>query len=702
MRLRRDESGASLVVVVLFLPVLILFAALAVDTANWFVHKRHLQTQADAGALAAARDLQFPCGSTATSPPNPQIIATAHKYDGTAVGAYNAQVGSPPPTAGASYSAASNNVFSLVNAKDFINQPNNPNDTDVTGDPCRDKAIDLKLSETNVPWFFKLAGVDYINAQARVSIRNLAATAGQLPLGVPSPTPEKVQATLIDESDGSTIGLPFTMTASDSTHQSWTSAQIPVTFPSTARDQVGVRVALGGGSTVTCGMPTVDCYDPGASLNQPNIPTKGVTFMRTWSGDGTPGVIASGGTKPDPPQIRDVQVVPYNGATGTPCSDGYFSSIGVACQVQLTASMLFGAGVTCSQAGLTLTAASGATPATPTMSCPAGGASGTWTSAPITVQPNVGPVSFTLKWTLMTGDVPVGATGGNKQNACTSGKPCTVDPIEVQRIFTGSPDLAGANASRSGPIRVVTVTEGATELNSLRRCGAGFTGCTHNLVITVNTYGLSDAGSIGSPAVKLRLDSPQGNFALDCGQGNGSSAFTTVMTSGCPTAFATTTGDPSACNPPSNPPFCVSPNPGGGKRVEPGLDQRINGGPTCTHRNYWVSPNTIPQILNAAPQDPRLVKVFVVPTGSFQANGSSSDIPVRAIADFYITGWNGSPCTTDGPSATPPYARDDAAATGEVIGHFVKYVESDVGGGTEGSGACDLNSINGCIAVLTK
>src|SRR3954454_11729860 len=97
MRTARDESGASLVIVLLLLPVLVLMSAFVIETANWFVHKRHLQTQADAAALASARDFQFPCGTT-TSPPDTQIIATAHKYDGTATGAYNAQVGNPAPT----------------------------------------------------------------------------------------------------------------------------------------------------------------------------------------------------------------------------------------------------------------------------------------------------------------------------------------------------------------------------------------------------------------------------------------------------------------------------------------------------------------------------------------------------------------------------------------------------------------------------
>ena len=54
------ERGAAIVMVVVWLPILVLIAAFVVDIANWFVHRRHLQMQADAAALAAAGDWAFP------------------------------------------------------------------------------------------------------------------------------------------------------------------------------------------------------------------------------------------------------------------------------------------------------------------------------------------------------------------------------------------------------------------------------------------------------------------------------------------------------------------------------------------------------------------------------------------------------------------------------------------------------------------
>jgi uncharacterized membrane protein len=57
----RQEDGGVLVMVALWLPVMILFVILVVDVGSWFEHKRHLQTQADAAALAAAGDFRIPC-----------------------------------------------------------------------------------------------------------------------------------------------------------------------------------------------------------------------------------------------------------------------------------------------------------------------------------------------------------------------------------------------------------------------------------------------------------------------------------------------------------------------------------------------------------------------------------------------------------------------------------------------------------------
>ena len=46
------EDGGIVVLAALLLPFLVLLIALTVDVGNWWVHKRHLQLQVDAAALA--------------------------------------------------------------------------------------------------------------------------------------------------------------------------------------------------------------------------------------------------------------------------------------------------------------------------------------------------------------------------------------------------------------------------------------------------------------------------------------------------------------------------------------------------------------------------------------------------------------------------------------------------------------------------
>src|SRR5215210_471026 len=109
------ERGAVIVMVALWLPVLLIVMTFVVDVSNWFVHKRHLQMQADAGALAAAQEYRFPCSDS-------PILQKAAEYSGDT---YNAQIGGTPPS----------RVHRLINSKTFYNQPS-PQDDTVTGVPC--------------------------------------------------------------------------------------------------------------------------------------------------------------------------------------------------------------------------------------------------------------------------------------------------------------------------------------------------------------------------------------------------------------------------------------------------------------------------------------------------------------------------------------------------------------------------------------
>ena len=59
--------------------------------------------------------------------------------------------------------------------------------------------IDVKLTETDLPWFFRAANVSYINTHARVSAFQKNTSSGALPIGVPDVNPKKVRVTFVNE-----------------------------------------------------------------------------------------------------------------------------------------------------------------------------------------------------------------------------------------------------------------------------------------------------------------------------------------------------------------------------------------------------------------------------------------------------------------------------------------------------------------------
>ena len=101
-----------LVIFAVFAPVLIVFFIFVIDVDNWLEHKRHLQVQADAGALAAAQHLQ-PCD-------NSKVYGAAGQYSGAAsvdtpggsttsgTPLYNSQVGG----------TSAGNIHELISATD--------------------------------------------------------------------------------------------------------------------------------------------------------------------------------------------------------------------------------------------------------------------------------------------------------------------------------------------------------------------------------------------------------------------------------------------------------------------------------------------------------------------------------------------------------------------------------------------------------
>lgn len=718
-----DERGATLVIVVIFLPVLILLATFAIDTANWYTHHSHLQTQADAAALAAAQDFQFPCTTTTEE----QIAIDVHHYDGTQTGAgnYNQQIPSGKPHGGSEYK-----VTSLINTPNFFGQ-STPNDT-INASPCTAGAIDVKVTETNLPWFFQLVNVNHINAQARVSIENLTSVnSGLSPLAEPLPTPNAVTAYLVDEGNKNAVLASVNLSPVEKTNDtSWKATDPSFTFNATG--PVGMEIAQGGGSgAVPCENTNGNsCYD---TTDSPNI---GITYTRVWSNSGSPGLPL---TAPVQPQAGDVWLVPAGTACGTgPSGFSNFISTSSNTDVELCANMTFtsagGTSLSCATASLTLTAAG----TTPTMNCPSGGPNGTWTSAAVPVTPSAGPMTFSLSWMLSAGKKPTGTnvTGGDSSGNCTSGKSCqgsfdgqtAASPEAVQRVFSGAYDSQSASSSHSGGVLAASLTDSTgKEIQSTPKSTT-----TTGVTVNVNVLSFQNSQTIGSKPVELSFGGNQANGSVSCpGLSAGGPKLEEAIVSGCtpPNSNFELNSNFSSepCNPLTDPAtgaaICLPEDPGNGKLdkvLDPAMNAKINGGKNakCTAFNYWALGNTIPELLNELPHDPRLITLLTTDYGAL-SNGRNP-VPIRAIADFYVTGWKGDPChekspgistvgqTTGGTVALnytgdeePSLEANEKEPAGVLLGHFVQYTALSSGG--TGSGQCQQStSLGNCIAVLTK
>ena len=86
------------------------------------------------------------------------------------------------------------------------------------------------------------------------------------------------------------------------------------------KDRIGVRIALSGQTSTTCGDPLVNCYDAGSS--------NGLDFIRGWK---------NGTLTQNVPQARSVSL------TSSTCVDPYFSTAAT-CNVAVTADVDFGTG----------------------------------------------------------------------------------------------------------------------------------------------------------------------------------------------------------------------------------------------------------------------------------------------------------------------------------------------------------------------
>jgi hypothetical protein len=645
------------------MPVLILMCAFAIDMGNFFQHRRHLQLQADASVLAAAGDL-FPCD-------NSKIASAAQRYAGIGAGSYNRQPGG----------TADQNIHFGLNQRAYYNQPAQ-DDTNVA-QPCQAGMIDVKLTETDLPFFFRAVGsigkFSFINAHARIELMRQERSP-LMPLGVQDSNPKSGRVTFVDETKppddpGRVIATrDLTRNGTQNGLAIWDNHLNPAAIKVDVA-KIGVRVHLSGSSSTTCGDVLVECYDNDPARN-------GLLFIRGYSMEGT-------GQQPQPPLLRSVTF------TAGSCSDPYFVQTTSACSLGLRVFADFGP---CKDilpivdAGASIKAkVDGSSYDLSYVSCPLGGTLSEWRTSgnPISVAPGAGPVELTS----MTWEETKGTVGSTR---CRVPTPCKGTLADGQhRAFSGSDQ-------RNGPVRLAQVTEGGSPgANSLERCSQIQTSCTHNLVVKVGIEApLQEiAQDRFAPPVGIRVarktDSTHEN-SFDCDPSEPS--FKVELEKGCSRKYQLNQG--TACPSTSaalwsnaEPWTCVARDGNGNKlgNVPKAMNARINGSDNagCVNQNHW---NDYPALSRS---DPRIVPLFLSPFGSL-SGGGTSPVPVSGFATFYVTNWRGG-----SQNSTDPCGGPDAAPEGGIVGHFIRYVQT-TNDGSAGSTRCDPNQLNNCVAVLTR
>lgn len=699
-RLRDDERGVATVMVVMTIPVLLLFCAFVVNVGRWWVVDRHMQTQADAAALAAGTELaNDPLHCTAA-----RIQDRAKQYAGisTTVAGESAaaQFNTPGDVNTPSSDYDGNFRFNSASYASGDSDPDAAGFTGAKADPCVSGIADIKLTTSKVPALLQAIGVTPdVDAHARVALLKAGTPANAAPFGVETSDPKRVYAEFVDLSDGATNPAPVPVYTSTGAQVNGFDLQktgisgglatwsIPsgYTLRSSSAGRLGLRLRLSDSAgTVSCSDSSlVACYGYGQVGTQQNS----LTAVRVYSDPDASG--ASG------VRAGVVTVIPSSaaGACDPAMNEtGYFHT---SCTAVSVTAHLRGL----SPADTPVVKVNGATLTYDAGSGPAGDA--TWTGdVPVTAAS--GANELTITWSQASGTV---SKSGGGTTACTKKSPCSGTIANVHRTFAGS--FANAGVVKHLDVAIGT---GAGSLLDNVKAGTCTSSSPCALSVAASLGGSITLAKASDPAIALRLgDSGSLTGLLDCDP-NTTQADQEILTGCGANRYVQNTGQDCSKYLNANQLFgdtaalpwpCVGSEQGNKiPKVPGGLTARILCAPyvsdpsTCltTTTNDCKSKNHWPDF---TPDDPRIIPMFLVRTGASAASGSSV-YPILGFAAFYVTGWTGSPCTGSDNEIPAAYKNDKAS----VFGHWINYIAPALD--SPDNTPCDLSSVQICTPVLVK
>jgi len=696
-----DERGAVLTIVAVAMLVLVLAVALVLDAANWKVHKRHLQLQADAAALAAAGSFSLQnCSNTL-------LASEAHKYAGPdasgALALYNEQVGGTPAS----------KMHILINSTGYFGDAGAADNSD--GSPCTKKYIDIKATETDLPWFMGFGGiVSRINAHARVSVLQQNSSTSTLPIAVPNPKPTTGGAIFIDEATGAVLGkVPLGDVGVSGSLQMYASAPGDHATVKVAT-HTGVVIALTGRPAASfslagtlaqiCQQQLTDCYDASADPS-----TQGLSYIRGFDP-------STGGAQPSPPRLRTVELL-----AGSCSNSAYFSNNTAGCVYDIYARVdkgdLPNASVIIKANGAQLFSSNN--PECDTFLNQTG--VGKCWHAQLTLPAGSGPNNITMTWEETTGCLNATPCTDKKAIVCSSAgnnkcKGNFENGVTIQRAYSAKDTDTGF---RSGPISIVKVFRCDSDPTCPEADHQSYpVDSTHTFAVTIGIAGLlRNATSKNEPLVVLRVKSLTGQ-SLDCDPGY--TNLKTEFAQGCRPSYIPNLGTPDCSNIGTNvlwaspqPWPCVAVNTGRQPNDVPaGLNLRVlldDKAKTCPalgqngHNNWSLFDASDPNqdgTYGFPTGDRRVLDTYLTTYGAFShVNGASGSVPVTGFGHFYVTGWIGqgggfdNPCQGKGDDPVP---NNDS---GLIVGHFIFYLDK-LGG--DGTAPCDPSSFNACVIVMTK
>jgi hypothetical protein len=360
----RDERGVMAVLFAVVLTVILMTTAVVWDAGNWWTHRKHLQTKADAAAFAGGGVWGFPCGDDS----DVRIVAEARKYAGPHRGpanqdftggtTFNPQIGGTP----------GDNIHVVLNGADWWDDDAGLDPADSTspvGSICEAAILDVKATEeNNLPLFGMIPFFPDLKRRARVEIQEVQGLSGLLPISVRVPKPVSAAAVFYDEESGNILpggvkyfceqpggftGLPAGLagwTTYDPTHASGlcpTQASLNVAPSTGVVIATSVRPACDATITINCfedsGFATVNelcrqragllvkCfYGTGRGASQ--SVQSGLQFIHGYAD--APPAVTNG-----PPELRGAWL------TGGGCvggyGNGYFASVTGTCAALLEA-----------------------------------------------------------------------------------------------------------------------------------------------------------------------------------------------------------------------------------------------------------------------------------------------------------------------------------------------------------------------------